>query len=109
MFFLLEYDRRKGKLVDIASFHNVDRTKAENQRLVLEMELHKLHVDREVVLLEASNEDALRRTHRRYFENARQIGQSVRKLGSSCFLYDIGVVLFTPFQLGLVTHMCFRD
>jgi hypothetical protein len=77
MFFLMEYDRRKGKLVNITSFHNVDRTKAEKQRLMIELELHKLHVDREVVLLEAINEDALRRTHRRYFENARQIGQSV--------------------------------
>lgn len=77
MFFLMEYDRPKGKIINITRFHDNDRTKAENQRLMIEMELYKLHVDREVVLLEAINEDALRRTHRRYFENARQIGQSV--------------------------------
>jgi len=77
MFFLMEYDRPKGKLVEITSFHDSDRTKAENQRLMIEKKLHKLHVDHEVVLLEAPNEDALRRTHRRYFEDASQIGQSV--------------------------------
>ncbi len=75
MFFLMEYDRPKGKIINITTFN--DRAKAENERLLIELELHKLHIGREVVLLEAANEDALRRTHRRYFENASQIGQSV--------------------------------
>lgn len=75
MFFLMEYDRPKGKIINITTFN--DRAKAENERLLIELELHKLHIGREVVLLEAASEDALRRTHRRYFENASQIGQSV--------------------------------
>ncbi|MEX2490499.1 MAG: hypothetical protein WD425_01935 [Nitrospirales bacterium] len=73
----MEYDRPKGKIIKITSFSDNDRAKAENERLLIELELHKLHLGREVVLLEATNEDALRRTHRRYFENASQIGQSV--------------------------------
>ena len=77
MFFLMEYDRPKGKLVKITSFHDADRAKAENQRLMTEKKLYELHVHHEVVLLEATNEDALRSTHRRYFEDASQIGQSV--------------------------------
>jgi len=77
MIFLMEYDRSKGELVKFTSFQDADRTKAENQRLKIEVELHKLHQEREIVLLEAPSEDALRRTHRRYFENASQIGQSV--------------------------------
>ncbi len=75
MFFLMEYDRPNGKIINITSF--TDKAEAENERLLVELELHKLHLGREVVLLEATNEDALRRTHRRYFENASQIGQSV--------------------------------
>jgi len=35
----------------------------------LELELHRQGVEREIVLLEAQSEDALRRTHRRYFES----------------------------------------
>lgn len=77
MIFLMEYDRPKGKIINITSFNDNDRTKAANKRLLIELELHKLHIGREVVLLEATNEDALRRTHRRYFENASQISQSV--------------------------------
>jgi len=39
----------------------------------MELDLNRKEVGYEVVLLEAENEDALRRTHRRYFENLRQI------------------------------------
>ena len=45
-------------------------------RLNLELDLNRRGVDHEVVLLEAENEDALRRTHRRYFETLRQLLQS---------------------------------
>jgi hypothetical protein len=67
--FLIEYDRSAGRIVTFARFADTERVEAEERRLALEIGLSQQGVDREVVLLEASTEDALRRTHRRYFEN----------------------------------------
>jgi len=42
-------------------------------RLQIEVDDNGKELDREVVLLEAESEDALRITHRRYFEDLRQM------------------------------------
>lgn len=73
MLFLIEYDRNQGKLVTIQSFAESDRLTAERTRLDLELELNRNRVEHEVVLLEAADETALRRTHRRYFEDLSQL------------------------------------
>jgi hypothetical protein len=39
----------------------------------MELDLNSQGVEREVVLLEAETEEALRRTHRRYFENLAEL------------------------------------
>ena len=67
MWFLLNYDRQRGEIVTLRTFPESQREQAEEARLGLEIELSRAHVEREVVLLEAESEDALRRTHRRYF------------------------------------------
>jgi hypothetical protein len=69
MMFLIEYDRSRGKLSSIESFDDSDRVAAENARLWRELKLHRNGVQREIVLLQAASEDALRETHRRYFED----------------------------------------
>jgi hypothetical protein len=58
------------------SFGDSERAKAENLRLEIELDLNRRGVSHEVVLLEALSEEALRRTHRRYFEDAQQILES---------------------------------
>jgi len=73
MIFLIEYDRAKGQIVNLKTFDERDRVTAENTRLELELELNRLGKEREVVLLEASSEQALRRTHRRYFEDLSEL------------------------------------
>lgn len=73
MIFLIEYDRPKGHIVTFQRFEDSERVKAAKSRLDLELDLNRRGIDHEVVLLEAASEDALRRTHRRYFEDARQI------------------------------------
>ncbi len=73
MIFLIEYDRGKGEVVTIQEFENSESHRAEKARLELELTLNRLGTEREVVLLEAANESALRRTHRRYFENLAQL------------------------------------
>jgi len=76
MIFLIEYSRSKGIIVTRKVFEGREREKAANARLDIELDLHKRRVDHEVVLLEAESEEALRRTHRRYFEDPTQILRS---------------------------------
>ena len=73
MIFLVEYSRGEGRLVSLTQFADSDRLRAERARLELELRLHRESVDHEVVLLEAAAEQALRKTHRRYFERIDQL------------------------------------
>jgi hypothetical protein len=65
--FLIDYDRSRGELSSIEIFDDSERDAADNQRLKRELTLHRQGVRREIVLLQAASEDALRETHRRYF------------------------------------------
>lgn len=73
MIFLIEYDRNRGDIVSIKSFADDERKSAEESRLRMELEHNSLGTEHEVVLLEAASEKALRRTHRRYFENLSEL------------------------------------
>lgn len=66
--FLIEYDRLSGTVQSLSRFDDTMRTEASSARLKLEIELNQKGIDREVALLEAASEEALKRTHRRYFE-----------------------------------------
>ena len=76
MIFLIEYHRGEGRIVTFKVFEDSERSKAEKSRLEIELDLNRREVDHEVVLLEAASESALRRTHRRYFEDLSQIVKS---------------------------------
>ena len=76
MIYLIEYDRPSGWIVTFGAFGETERLNAENARLGIELELNRRGVEHEVVLLEAASEAARRRTHRRYFEDLRQILKS---------------------------------
>lgn len=76
MIFLIEYNRPEGRLVTFERFKDSERLKAQNTRLDLELDLNRRGVNREVVLLEAASEDAVRWTHGRYFNTLRQILES---------------------------------
>ncbi len=73
MIFLIEYNRKAGKIVTFQKFDKSQQREAEHLRIELEVELNRKGVDHEVVLLEADSEAAVRRTHRRYFESLREI------------------------------------
>ena len=75
MIFLLEYDRERGKLVEIRTFNAADRRYAQTERLKRELALNMSGVCREVVLLEAENQKALQRTHQRYFKTAAELAE----------------------------------
>lgn len=76
MIFLIEYDRSQGRIVTFRAFDDSARREAEETRLQLELELNRFGTEREVVLLEAASEAALRRTHRRYFEDLAELVNS---------------------------------
>src|SRR5947199_7838565 len=67
MLFLIEYDRELGRIETIECFKDSERKTAEDTRLELERKLNTEGNGNEVVLLEAENEEALLRTHGRYF------------------------------------------
>jgi hypothetical protein len=78
MIFLIEYNRPQGRIVTLRTFKDRERVKAEDLRLELELNLNRRGVEHEVVLLEAVTEQALRRTHRRYFEDLSQLAKSAK-------------------------------
>lgn len=73
MLFLIEYDRNRGRIVTFKTFEDAQRESAEESRLQIELELNRGGIEHEVVLMQASSEEALRRTHRRYFENLAEL------------------------------------
>jgi hypothetical protein len=73
MLFLIEYNRSRGEIVTFKGFGGDELQSAERARLEMELDLNSRGIEREVVLLEAENEAALRRTHRRYFEDLEQL------------------------------------
>lgn len=73
MIFLIHYNKKAGEIVEMRQFNDADRHDAENARLAKEIELRRAGIDNEVILLEASSEEALRKTHRRYFENIKNL------------------------------------
>ena len=77
MIFLIEYDRPRRCVITRIEFDDAELQKAENARLELELAVNRQGLDREVVLLQAASEAALRQTHRRYFEDMEQLIRNV--------------------------------
>lgn len=73
MIFLIEYARSLGEIITLKTFSDSEQRAAEDARLEMEIGLNRDAVDREVVILEAESEEALRRTHRRYFESLSEL------------------------------------
>ncbi len=67
MFFFVQYDRSTGDIVTLQEFSGTQRLQAEDIRLKIELDINQRGLNHEVVLLEADSQDALRRTHQRYF------------------------------------------
>ena len=80
MVFLIEYDRKKGKLVSFQAFEDCDREVAQDARLALELSMFRRGVEREVVILEADSEELIRRTHARYFYTLRELIEQFKEL-----------------------------
>jgi hypothetical protein len=71
MIFLISYDRRTQRLTEpVETFDSSERSSARRRRHEIQLGL-PVEVGRyEVVLLEASDEQAIRKTHARYFADS---------------------------------------
>jgi len=76
MIFLIHYNRSAGEIVELKQFEQSQRVQAEDTRLKMELDLIGKKDGNEVCLLEASSIEALKRTHRRYFESLRTLTAS---------------------------------
>ena len=76
MIFLIHYNRSAGEIVELKQFEQSQRVQAEDARLEMELDLIGKNDGDEVCLLEASSIEALRKTHRRYFESLRTLTAS---------------------------------
>lgn len=71
-YFLVVYDQHTGHLLELTRYESQQRSEALKARFAREaQELTRSHI--EVVLLGAASEEALRRTHARYFQTAAEI------------------------------------
>jgi hypothetical protein len=78
--FLLVYDRRRGALLETRPFD--DRDAAFHARFEAER-AHRTNPTIEVVVLSADSEEALRRTHARYFETVSEMAaNALRSMGN---------------------------
>jgi hypothetical protein len=83
MIFVIQFDQKEGRLKRLDTFTDADREKANRQRVEVEIELLKQNVFHEVVVLEAKSVEALKKTHRRYFDSIAQWSEDFRdSLGS---------------------------
>jgi hypothetical protein len=73
MIYLIQYDRGAGALIRMDEYPADKSGDAEKARLSLELALLEKKILHEVVLLDASSEAELRKTHRRYFETLEQM------------------------------------
>jgi hypothetical protein len=73
LIYLIQYDRHAGVLIRLDPFASDCKDQAEEARLRIELDLLHRGVAHEVVLLEATSEEELRKTHRRYFEHLEQL------------------------------------
>ncbi len=65
MIYLIQYNRETSRIVRMTGFTSAEE--ASREKLNLELNLLKLNENNEVVILEAVDEAALKRTHGRYF------------------------------------------
>lgn len=78
MIFLIEYSRQNGRIIQLLEFKDSAQADAENARLNLEMKISNAKIQHEIVLLQAHTLEALKQTHRRYFENLEELARTAQ-------------------------------
>lgn len=85
MIFLIDYDRRAGRIVTFKKYGDSARQQATEARLQLELDLNRQGIEREVVLLDAPSEEILRMTHARYFSSVPELAKAAARVPSNDF------------------------
>jgi hypothetical protein len=76
--FVIQYNRSRGRIEQLHAFTDEERGAADTVRAHLERAaiVREGRTDVEVVTLEAESEEALLRTHRRYFADLKQLAET---------------------------------
>jgi hypothetical protein len=77
MFFLIEYNRRKGEVVSMRRFADAEWSRAVDAQFALEKSVMQRGIDHEVVLLRSESEETLRRAYMRYFCSLEEIAAAL--------------------------------
>ena len=83
IFFMRFYNEKKGELRLFKRFREDQRAEAQRERLDIELSLNGSRASREIVILEADNEQTLHQTHQRYFKTTREILESMSAMVSA--------------------------
>lgn len=83
MIFLIHYSRSLSQLVSITPFDDSEAERASCAKLDLEISLLDSDGTNEVVLLQASSESDLRRTHGRYFGSIAELRSAEKTTGDN--------------------------
>lgn len=73
MLFLIEYDRLRGEIVSLSTYADDQRKLVDEARLQLELKLCREGTKKEVVVMEAADQEALQKTHARFFKSAQAL------------------------------------
>ena len=73
MIYLIQYNRQTGMPARVTEYPVERRREAEKARLEIELGQLNAAIEHEIVLLEAPSQNELRKTHRRYFEELKQL------------------------------------
>ena len=91
MLFFFFFDRQRGEIVSMVSHADGQHEQVGDERLLLELRLRSGINKHEVVVLEAVDEEALRKTHARYFKSAEALVPTAPSSATSCGTVAAGV------------------
>lgn len=78
-FFVLVYDRAGRRVTELREFSETDVEHARAFRLESQRQAIRENLDEEIVLFQATSEEALRRTHGSYFLSERELIDRMRE------------------------------
>lgn len=77
-YFLLVYERSSGRLLELRTYAEDERERAQQERFALELK-ERERPDIEVIVLGAESLEALRKTHGRYFKTMKELLQEYKR------------------------------
>jgi hypothetical protein len=72
-YFVLIYDRKQRKILELRQFPTTERTTADTFRLAAQQRMYAEHLAWDIVLFQARSPEDLRKTHSAYFYSTAEL------------------------------------